>query len=149
MNRVLDLMLKIYKPKKDLDWMGYKMTKNNPYTFHHIVEKRDGGRAEIKNGAILTEQAHQYLNYLDLYCPEAYDKFQEIFRFINDFNGPIPRDWWNDIYVDIYELLYEIQVLKKYPFLKKARKIMTPKQRRRIEYENRKKTKMKYKERYD
>lgn len=130
-------MLNIYKPRKDLDWMGYKMTKNNPYTFHHIKEKRDGGKAEIKNGAILTADAHHYLNYLDSYCPEAYDKFQEIFRFINDFNGPIPRNWWDDVYLDIYELLYEIQVLKKYHFRKKPRAILTPKEIRIREREQR------------
>ena len=60
MNQVLNLMLMIYQPKNDLDWMGYKMTKSNRYTFHHIKEKRDGGKDEIKNGSNRTvTRTHQ------------------------------------------------------------------------------------------
>jgi len=118
-NDVLTEMIKIYKPK-DIDWMGYKMTIDNPYTFHHIVEQREGGLCEIKNGAILTEEAHKYLNYLDLYIPEAYLEYQKIFRFINSLNGPIPEYIYNEIYEEIYTLAYEIEVLKLYPIMEQA-----------------------------
>lgn len=115
MKDVLIEMINIYQPN-GIDWMGYQMTPNNPYTFHHIVEKRDGGKYEIDNGAILTQQAHRYLNFLDAYSPEAYEEYQKIFRFINSLNGPIP-DWlYYDLYEEIYYLAYEIQCLKKYPF---------------------------------
>ena len=115
MKEILVQMLNIYQPN-GIDWMGYKMTENNPYTFHHIKEKRDGGKYEITNGAILTEQAHKYLNYLDSYSPEAYEEYQKMFRFINSLNGPIPDDLYNDIYEEIYYLAYEIECLGLYKF---------------------------------
>ena len=37
-------MIEIYKPV-DFDWMSYKITRNNPLTFHHIVEESKGGLA--------------------------------------------------------------------------------------------------------
>ena len=115
MRDVLVEMLNIYQPN-NIDWMGYKMTSDNPYTFHHIIERRDGGKYEINNGAILTQNAHRYLNYLDSYCPEAYEEYQKIFRFINSLNGPMDEELYNEIYEEIYYLAYEIEYLKKYSF---------------------------------
>ena len=103
MRDVLDDMIEIYQPK-GIDWMGYKLTEENPYTFHHIKEKRYGGKEEVKNGAILTKDAHAYLNYLDQYCPEAYQEYQKIFRYINDFDGPIPEHLYSMIYQNLQEL---------------------------------------------
>lgn len=31
-------------------------------TYHHILEKRNGGRATVQNGAILSEENHQWFN---------------------------------------------------------------------------------------
>ena len=36
-------------------------------TYHHILEKRRGGKRTLQNGAILMRVAHDYLNYLDRY----------------------------------------------------------------------------------
>lgn len=47
MKKVLVDMIEIYKPN-GIDWMQYKLAKNNPYTFHHIKEKRNGGKYEIR-----------------------------------------------------------------------------------------------------
>ena len=116
MRSILTEMINIYKPN-GIDWMGYKMTKNNPYTFHHIQESRNRGNYDINNGAILTKDAHEYLNYLDSFCPEAYEEYQKIFRFINSLNGPIPDYLYQELYEDIYYLAYEIECLGKYEFL--------------------------------
>ena len=137
-NEVLIEMLNIYKPN-DIDWMGYRMTPDNPYTFHHIVERRDGGRCEVTNGAILTENAHKYLNYLDLYSPEAYEEYQKIFRFINSLNGPIPEELYNDIYEEIYTLAYEIEVLKIYPFKEEPKDFKKEKKMKRAMQQKQKK----------
>ena len=111
MRDILEDMIYIYQ-SKDIDWMGFKVTEDNPYTYHHIVEKRDGGKYDIENGAILTKKAHEYLNYLDLYSPEAYGEYQKMFRYINAINGPIS----DDVYEDIYYLAYEVECLHKYVF---------------------------------
>lgn len=36
---VLQRMIEIYKPG-EIDWMGTKIKKNNPLTFHHIVKRK-------------------------------------------------------------------------------------------------------------
>ena len=46
-------------------WMGYKLSKKNPFTYHHIIEKRNGGGVTIDNGAILTRIAHDDLNRIE------------------------------------------------------------------------------------
>lgn len=136
-NDVLNKMIRIYKPK-DIDWMGFKMTNDNPYTFHHIIEHRDGGLCEITNGAILTDSAHRYLNYLDLYIPEAYEEYQKIFRFINSLNGPIPESLYNDLYEEIYTLAYEIEVLKIYPIMEEPKDFKKERKLKRLITKNRK-----------
>ena len=102
---VLLRMFDRYKTE-DEDWMGFKLTDNNTYTFHHIRERRNGGKQELENGAILTIFAHQFLNYLDLHCKRAYNDYQTIFRRINKNNGPIPDDLLEDIYGMMLDMFY-------------------------------------------
>lgn len=91
MNTVLCQLIKIFDAKH-IDWMGYKVTKKNPYTYHHILERRHGGKLTIDNGAILTRDAHDHLNYLEAYVPEAYDDWQRFFRYINAKKTPLSKD---------------------------------------------------------
>lgn len=145
MKEVLAKMLEIYQPN-GIDWMGYKMTPNNPYTFHHIVERRDGGSYSINNGAILTKNAHNYLNYLDLYCPGGYDEYQKMFRYINSLNGPIQGELYDDIYEEIYYLAYEIEKLGLYKFNSEPRNVWQEKKdRRKLLWKQKLKTKTKKK----
>ena len=102
---VLLRMFDRYKTE-DEDWMGFKLTDNNTYTFHHIRERRNGGKQELENGAILTIFAHQFLNYLDLHCKRAYNDYRTIFRRINKNNGPIPDDLLEDIYGMMLDMFY-------------------------------------------
>lgn len=97
-------MLVIYKPLNE-DWMGFKLTRNNPYTFHHIKEKRHGGRYEIQNGALLTREAHQFLNFLDLKCHEAYEDYQNIFRRIVK-EGEVTEELKEEIYAMMLDIFY-------------------------------------------
>lgn len=115
---VLNKMINIYQPN-GRDWMGYKMTKDNPYTYHHIKEKRNGGGVTIGNGAILTKQAHRDLNELDQYCPEAYEDYQAVFRYINSLHGPIPEDIYDELMEYIEELALDIYERNGYEFSKR------------------------------
>ena len=65
---VLQRMIEIYKPG-DIDWMGTKIKKNNPLTFHHIVK------------------SHQVLNKLQARNRDLYDKWQWLFIEINCSNS--------------------------------------------------------------
>lgn len=104
-SNVLTSMIEMYDPQ-DEDWMGFKYSENNYYTFHHIRERRAGGKAELENGAILTTYAHQFLNMLDSHYKKAYNDYQHIFREINKNRGPIPDDLLEDIYGMMLDIFY-------------------------------------------
>ena len=74
-------LIKVYRPN-GRDWMLYKVTKDNPYTFHHINERRNGGKYEIGNGALLTHNAHELLNVMEKEDIELYEMWQDLFRDI-------------------------------------------------------------------
>ena len=104
-SNVLTRMIDRYEPD-DEDWMGFKLSNNNTYTFHHIRERRAGGKEEMENGAILTRFGHQFLNYLDHHNKRAYNDYQAIFRQINKNKGPIPDDLLEDIYGMMLDIFY-------------------------------------------
>ncbi len=51
-------MLKIYN-MKEIDFMGYRLL--NP-EYHHIKKREDGGKLNIRNGAILSKNSHEFLH---------------------------------------------------------------------------------------
>ena len=75
-------LIKIFKPN-GRDWMLYKVTKDNPYTFHHIEERKNGGKYTLDNGALLTHNAHELLNVMEKNDIELYEMWQKLFRDIS------------------------------------------------------------------
>lgn len=69
---------------KDIDWLGYKMTKSNPYTFHHIEKKEHGGKAILSNGAIITKNPHEYIHLIEIKDFEMYIYLNNILKEINN-----------------------------------------------------------------
>ncbi len=102
---VMTDMIDIYEPDGE-DWMGFKLAKNNSYTFHHINERRNNGPKEVDNGAILTVNAHTFLNYLDVHCHSAYEDYQNIFRKINLSHQKPDDDLREDIYGMMLDIFY-------------------------------------------
>lgn len=83
MKKITREMLKIYKPLSGLDWMNYRITRNQ-LTFHHIIKKSDGGREVVENGAILMSNPHQYLHTIEFADYETYIALNKIFGYINE-----------------------------------------------------------------
>ncbi len=111
MIRTLILMEYIFNPD-GFDWLNIEVKKDNKYTYHHIVERKNGGDDSIENGAILTEIAHRFLNVLEQFCPEAYDDLQNIFIKINNSQMPPTKE----IVREIDEIMYEIFYGTRYNF---------------------------------
>ena len=109
MKRVLRNMIDIFQPE-GTDWMNFSLSRSNPYTYHHIVEKSRGGDKSIDNGAILTRKAHTLLHTLEAICPEAYQDLQNVFVKINATKSPITQDIINEI----DQILYDIFIGNKY-----------------------------------
>ena len=104
MKRELIDLIEIFKPN-GRDWMDYVMTKNNPYTFHHIKEKRNGGKLEVSNGAIITKHAHIYLNHLDVNYHRIYNELNYMFKQLNMSYKP-PTD---EYYEEIHHILRKVR----------------------------------------
>lgn len=82
MRKILNLMIDYYN-LKGIDFMGYKVTKHNPYTYHHILKRCHGGNETLENGAILTKYSHQYLHVIESRDLEMYNQINNILKEIN------------------------------------------------------------------
>ena len=83
MKNVVYKMLKIYVPYSNLDWMNYKLVKED-LSFHHIKKRVDGGKKTIENGAILQSVSHSYLHLIEHIDIQTYMALNEIFKVVNE-----------------------------------------------------------------
>ena len=83
-------MTEIYKPN-GYDWMGTKISKNNPLTYHHIIGKKRCD-ATLENGALLTKSSHKKLNSLKVKGSITFDDWQFLFMDINKSNAPLTEE---------------------------------------------------------
>ena len=81
MRKILNLMIDYYN-LKGIDFMGYKVNRNNPYTYHHIIKRCLGGNESFENGAILTKISHQYLHIIESRDLIIYEYINNIFKQI-------------------------------------------------------------------
>ena len=82
MKEVLRQMLRIYKPVSQMDWLNYKLKKED-VTFHHIKKREDGGKKSIDNGCILMPNSHSYLHLIECLDINTYILLNEIFKEVN------------------------------------------------------------------
>lgn len=98
MKEPLITMLEIYKPlEQGKDWMGYKIHKQSELTFHHIKEKRNGGKRILSNGAILIRRSHEYLNYLDYCYHRYYNDLNYLFKILNLSMKPPTDEYYEEV----------------------------------------------------
>lgn len=83
MDRMKVKMLEIYTPVSGLDWMNYKLVKND-LTYHHIKSRASGGKRNVKNGALLVNVAHQYLHLIQSHDIETYEMLNNMFKIVNE-----------------------------------------------------------------
>ena len=112
MKRVLRIMVDIFQPE-GIDWMNFALSRDNPFTYHHIVEKSKGGDKSIDNGAILTRRAHTFLHTLEKVCPDAYNDLQNVFFKINESKKPVLDEYIKEI----DEILYKVLISHEYEYV--------------------------------
>lgn len=66
-------------------------------TYHHILEKRNGGKVTWENGALLSSKSHQYLNYLDLDFKRIYKELNGLFIELNRTYQPPTEDYYEEV----------------------------------------------------
>ena len=91
MNKTTIDMLKIYKPYSNLDWLNYRLVREQA-TFHHIEKREDGGKQIITNGAILMPIPHQYLHIIECKDIKTYTTLNKMFKIINNQRYEPTRD---------------------------------------------------------
>ena len=84
-------MLKIYKPYSNLDWLNYRLVREQA-TFHHIEKREDGGKMVISNGCILMPNPHRYLHIIECKDIKTYTTLNKMFKIINNQRYEPTRD---------------------------------------------------------
>lgn len=89
-------MIQVYGNKC---WMNelWIPNKKNILTFHHILEKRNGGKAIWENGALLSLYCHEYLNYLDMEYNKIYRELNGLFYELNRTYQPPTEDYYKEV----------------------------------------------------
>lgn len=106
MDQVTRELITIYKPK-GIDWMNFKITRENPMTYHHIEKREFGGKKTIDNGAILTRNSHQYLHLIESKEDKLYYAINQLLKLINKQKMP-PTEEQRQIMDFLLEEFYEI-----------------------------------------
>lgn len=91
MNKTTIEMLKIYKPYSNLDWLNYRLVREQA-TFHHIEKREDGGKKIISNGCILMPMPHRYLHIIEYKDIKTYTTLNKMFKIINNQRYEPTRD---------------------------------------------------------
>ena len=82
MKKALKLIVSKYAVE-EYDWMRFKITEDNPLTYHHLKKKEHGGDLSVENGAPLTREAQCYLHYIEQKDVRTYNKINDILKEIN------------------------------------------------------------------
>lgn len=72
--------------------------KKDIITYHHILEKRNGGKAILENGALLARSSHDYLNYLDTDYHKIYNELNELFYYLNRTYKPPTEEYYDEVH---------------------------------------------------
>ena len=91
MDYVTKELITIYKPN-GIDWMNFKITRENPITYHHIEKRELGGVKTLENGAILTKNSHQYLHLIECKEDKLYYAINKLLKLINIQKTPPTQD---------------------------------------------------------
>lgn len=86
MRQITKIMITDYG-MREFDWLGYKVSRSNPFSFHHIVKKENGGLYTYNNGAILTGgvgSSHEYLHIIEVKDNDLYVYLNNLLKTIND-----------------------------------------------------------------
>lgn len=82
MKKVLKLLVTKFAIT-EFDWMNFKITEENPLTFHHIKKVAQGGEETLDNGAPLTKYAQEYLHLIETCSFKLYRRINRVLAEIN------------------------------------------------------------------
>jgi hypothetical protein len=89
-------MTTIYRPN-GVDWLNCAVSKNNPYTYHHIMKAVYSGPISLDNGAILTSSPHNWLHRVEQNQLVCYNRLNELFKWLNETKAPPTVEYWLEL----------------------------------------------------
>lgn len=94
--RLKEEMIEVYG---EYCWMNelWIPKKKDILTFHHILEKRNGGKDRWENGALISYNSHQYLNYLDNEYHKIYKELNGMFYDLNRTYAPPTEEYYEEV----------------------------------------------------
>lgn len=105
MKDLLRVMISEYKLKGE-DFFGYKLSKDNPYTYHHIKKRCHGGKLTRENGAILTKIAHEYLHIIE-------SRDLQLYKYINNVLSQINEQMHEPLERQILAIWYMLEIFEE------------------------------------
>lgn len=125
MNIMLNYMLIIFGTP-EYDWMGFKITEDNPITYHHLRKYNDGGAETVENGAILSILSHRYLHQIELYDLDIYNSINMVLRRINRTGKNATEKDHEEIlqYLNQYEIKYKNEIKGRIKHLELNEKVL-------------------------
>ena len=102
MKPILKEMIKIYKPK-GVDWLGFKVNKKNPFSYHHIFKNVYGDYSDmdpdyqLNNGAILSEQGQRYIHSFETTDLKKYNELNNLLLELNRTRKPPTEEHWQKV----------------------------------------------------
>lgn len=100
MTCILKKMIKIYKPQQ-VDWLGYKITRKNPYSYHHCFKKIYGEYEDLDKdyllniGAILSAEGQAYIHSFENNGDyQGFRELNEILLELNQTKEPPTEEHW-------------------------------------------------------
>lgn len=116
--------------KLHADMLGYKVVRNNDYSFHHlIIPHRDCGRQRIPhegyvdwNGAILSSRtSHPYIHVIERFDREMFEYITNQLVEINK-QGYVDREHL----LRVYDMMYDFENIFGGEYTKKGHKLIKP-----------------------
>ena len=70
--------------KYNICFLGGTVCNQNPYTLHHIIPVRDGGKTSEQNGALLCRLQHDMLNEIEIEYIKKAKEINEYFTYFKE-----------------------------------------------------------------
>ena len=102
MKPILKEMIKIYRPK-GVDWLGFKINKKNPFSYHHIFKNVYGDYSDMEldyklnNGAILSDRSQKYIHSFETTDLRKYNELNNLLLELNRTRKPPTEEHWQKV----------------------------------------------------
>ena len=112
MNSDIEFMIQIYNTY-DIDWMGDEIKSPSSLTRHHIIKRENEGEDDINNYALLTNDSHHLMHYMEDKNYKDYCELNNLFLELNRSMMPPTSEYFEKVRSIIKKVRKEIKYNKR------------------------------------